>query len=137
MSITIREFNTIEDFLKAIDESISSHKKQLGEILKKLEELRLKAEQEKQIQIVLSKLGIGDFSRVNEVDLKEVKLVYNPSIHQELVHLESLAEAISNKVNKLSTIRKDLDVFSGLNIKIKVVVHFIDDIPKTIMLRID
>lgn len=137
MSTVVKEYNSVGEFIKGLDEIISNYRKLLGELLRKLEEIRLKAEQEKQLRSVLGKLGLSDISKVNEVDLKGVKLVYNPSLYQEQIHLESLVEAINNKIAVLSSIKKDLEVFGGVDARIKTVVFFLDDIPKAIMLKTD
>lgn len=135
MSTVIKEYSSIGEFIKALDDMISNYRKLLGEYLRKIEEIRLRTEQEKQLRAVLSKLGLTDITKANEVDLKGMKLIYNPSLYQEQVHLESLVEAINNKISTLSVIRKELDVFSGVDVRIKTVVFYIDDLPKVILLK--
>lgn len=137
MSTLVKEYNSIGEFIKAVDEIIANYRKALGELLRRLEEIRLKAEQEKHVRAILSKLGLTDVSKANEVDLKGIKLVYNPTLLQEQAHLETLAEAINNKITMLSAIKKELEVFGGADVRVKTVVLFVDDIPKTIMLKTD
>lgn len=137
MVTTIKEFGSLSDFIKSLDETIASYRKLVGELLRKLEELRIRAEQEKQVRALLTRLGLSETPRVNEVDVKGVKLIYNPSLSQELTSIETIVESINSKIATLSSIRKEFEAFSGVDLKMKVVAIYIDDIPKTVLLRSD
>lgn len=137
MTSVVKEYSSVAELIKSIDEIMANYRKQLGEMLRKLEELRIKTDQEKQIKTLLTRLGIAETAKPNEVDLKGVKLIYNPSPYQELTSIEAIVESINSKVTTLSSIRKDLEPLSGIDLKMKIVVVYIDDIPKTIMLKTD
>lgn len=137
MVTLVREFSSVGELLKNIDELITEYRRLLGDVIRKLEETRIRSEQEKQLRALLSKFGIQETSRANEIELKYFKMIFNPTPIQEHASLESIAEAINNKITTLTALRKDLEALSGLDIKLKVVVVYVDDIPKTIMIKSD
>lgn len=137
MSTIIKEYVSVPEFIKSIDEAISEYRKILGEMLRKLEESRIKSEQEKHLRTLLSKFGMQEISKTNEIDLKSIKVIYNPTPQQELLALEVAVESLNNKITTLSAVRKELEVLTGLDIRLKVIVVYVDDIPKTVMLKFD
>ncbi|MEM0501750.1 MAG: hypothetical protein QXU24_06295, partial [Ignisphaera sp.] len=60
MSSSVKEFNSIGEFMKYIDDSIAELRRRLGEMLKKVEELRVKVEQEKKLRSILGRLGLPE-----------------------------------------------------------------------------
>jgi len=136
VSTSVREFESISEFLKSVDEAISEYRKRLGELLRKLEELRVKAEQEKKLRAVLSKLGLSETTVANEVALRNVRIVVNPTAMQELAAMEAAAEALNNKVALLTAVRKELEILGGIEVGAKLSVVYVDDVPRTIVLRL-
>jgi len=112
MSTSIREFESISEFLKSVDDTISEYRKRLGELLRRLEELRVRAEQEKKLRALLSKLGLSETAVANEVALRNVRIVVNPTAIQELTAMEAAVEALNNKVTLLTAVRKELEDYS-------------------------
>ncbi|MEM4505786.1 MAG: hypothetical protein QXM82_00220, partial [Ignisphaera sp.] len=102
MSTVIREFGSIAEFTKSLDDAVSEYRKRLGEMLRRLEELRVRAEQEKKLKSVLTKLGLPESSSPNEIALRNVRVVVNPSPSQELSAIESAVEALNNKITLLT-----------------------------------
>jgi len=136
VSTSIKEFESVSEFLKSIDDALSEYRKRLGELLRRLEELRVRAEQEKKLRAVLSKLGIPETVTANEVALRNVRIVVNPTAVQELAAMETAAEALNNKVTLLTAVRKELEILSGIEIGAKLSVVYVDDVPRTIVLRL-
>lgn len=137
MAAVIREFNNLNEFMKSVDDTLAEYRKRLGEMLRRLEELRVKSEQEKKLKSLLGKLGISEAATPsNEVELKNVKIIVNPSPSQELSALESAVEAINSKITLLTTVRKELEILSGLDVGAKITVVYIDDVPRTIVLKL-
>ena len=136
MSTSIKEFESVSEFLKSIDDALSEYRKRLGELLRRLEELRVRAEQEKKLRAVLSKLGIPETVTANEVALRNVRIVVNPTAVQELAAMETAAEALNNKVTLLTAVRKELEILSSIEIGAKLSVVYVDDVPRTIVLRL-
>lgn len=139
VSTVTKEFLSASDFLKSLDDSIAEYRRILGDLLRKIEELRIKSEQEAKLKGVLSKLGIQappTSPPANEINLRNVKILVNPFPQQELSSLEVAVEALNNKITALTNIRKELEVLSALgDIGLRVVVVYVDDIPRTIILK--
>jgi len=136
VSTSVREFENISEFLKSVDDAISEYRKRLGELLRKLEELRLRAEQEKKLKAILSKLGLSETTVANEVALRNVRIVVNPTAMQELAAMEAAVEALNNKVTLLTAVRKELEILSSIEVGAKLSVIYLDEVPRTIVLRL-
>ncbi|MEM4481753.1 MAG: hypothetical protein QXK88_02875 [Desulfurococcaceae archaeon] len=136
MSIITKEFLSVGELLKSLDDLIADYRKILGELLRRIEELRVKSEQETKLKSVLSKLGMPAGTTTNIVDLRSVKVLVNPFPQQELSSLETAVEALNNKITTLTAIRKDLEVLSGVgNGGLRIIVVFVDDLPKNVILK--
>jgi hypothetical protein len=136
VSTSVREFENISEFLKSVDDAISEYRKRLGELLRKLEELRIRAEQEKKLKAILSKLGLSETTVANEVALRNVRIVVNPTAMQELAAMEAAVEALNNKVTLLTAVRKELEILSSIEVGAKLSVIYLDEVPRTIVLRL-
>jgi len=138
VSIVVREFNSIGEFIKSVDDELSEMRRKLGELLRRLEELRVKVEQERKIKSILSKLGAATSANTqsNVVELKTIKLIMNPTAEQEVSALEQVVEMLNNKITQLQAIKKDLDVLGGMDIEVKLTAIYIDGLPKNILIRI-
>lgn len=136
MSSVVREFNSIAEFVKSIDDDLNDYRKKLAELLRRLEELRVKVEQERKIKSVLTKLGVSaEAEPRNIVEFKNIKLIMNPTSDQELSNLESVVESINTKITLLASIKKDLEVLGGLDVEVKVTAVYIDGLPKTLIIK--
>ncbi|MCC6057039.1 MAG: hypothetical protein LM583_10230 [Desulfurococcaceae archaeon] len=135
MSSVIREFNSLAEFMKYLDDEISEHRRKLGELLKRLEELRVRAEQEKKLKGVLAKLGVPESSASNEVALRNLRIIINPAASQELTALESAIESLNNRIAQLTAIRKEVEVLGGLDVEVKLAVIYVNGLPKVLLLR--
>ncbi|MEM2021534.1 MAG: hypothetical protein QXP80_04855 [Zestosphaera sp.] len=137
MSSTVREFNNVAELLRSIDEDLNDYRKKLAELLRKLEELRVRVEQERKIKSVFTKLGIPAEAATahNIVDLKNVKLIMNPTSDQELSNLENVVESLNNKITQLAAIKKDLEILGGLDVEIKLTAIYIDGLPRTLIAK--
>ncbi|OYT50542.1 MAG: hypothetical protein B6U73_03805 [Desulfurococcales archaeon ex4484_204] len=136
MVIALREFSSLKEFIKSIDDEINELRKGLGELLRKLEEVRIRAEQERKIRELLSKLGRELPSTLpNVIDFKNTRLILNPTPEQEVSSLEQAVESINNRVTYLQAIRKDLEVLGASDIEVKVVVIYVESLPRIILLK--
>jgi len=138
VSIVVREFNNIGEFIKSVDDELSEMRRKLGELLRRLEELRVKVEQERKIKSILSKLGAATSASTqsNVVELKTIKLIMNPTAEQEVSALEQVVEMLNNKITQLQAIKKDLDVLGGMDIEVKLTAIYMDGLPKNILIKI-
>ncbi len=137
MSSMVREFNNVAELLRSIDEDLNDYRKKLAELLRKLEELRVRVEQERKIKSVFTKLGIPAETAAahNVVDLKNVKLIMNPTSDQELGNLENVVESLNSKITQLAAIKKDLEILGGLDVEIKLTAIYIDGLPRTLIVK--
>lgn len=136
MSTVIREFSSISEVIKAIDDELVNYRKLLGDLLRRLEELRAKAEQEKKLKDLLEKLGKPPSQTATPAfELKNVKLYINPSAEVEVMELESAVESLNSKITHLQAVRKDLEVFSGVELEAKIIVIYVDGVPKSFIIK--
>jgi DNA repair exonuclease SbcCD ATPase subunit len=135
MSSIVREFNSLAEFMKYLDDEISEHRRRLGELLKRLEELRVRAEQEKKLKSVLTKLGVPESGTSNEVALRNLRIIINPAASQELAAMESAIEALNNRIAQLSAIRKEVEVLGGLDVEVRLAAVYVDGLPRVLLLR--
>jgi len=134
MSI-VREFNSVAELMKYLDDEIAEHRRRLGEMLKKLEELRVRAEQEKKLKSLLSKLGLPESSTQNEIVLRSSRIVVNPTPAQELSALEASIESLNNRITQLMAIRKELEILGNVDVEARVVVVYVDGLPRIVLLK--
>ncbi|MEM2528628.1 MAG: hypothetical protein QXF17_01515 [Ignisphaera sp.] len=135
MSSSVKEFNNIGEFMKYIDDSIAELRRRLGEMLKKVEELRVKVEQEKKLRSILGRLGLPEPSSQNEIALRNIRIVVNPVPAQELTAYETAIESLNNRIMLLTAIRKEVEILGNIDVEIRLTVIYSDDIPKVVLLR--
>ncbi|MEM4594523.1 MAG: hypothetical protein QXU80_05765 [Zestosphaera sp.] len=137
MSSVIREFNNIAEFIKSIDEDLNDYRKKVAELLRRLEELRVKVEHERKIKSAFTKLGLTTEAPEpkNVIDLKNIKIVMNPSADQELNNLESVVESLNNKITMLTSIKKDLEVLGSLDVEVRLTAIYLEGLPKTLIIK--
>jgi chromosome segregation ATPase len=137
LSVVVKEYSSVAELLKSIDDAISDLRKTLGEYLRRIEELRVKVEQENKLKAVLGKLGLTTAPPPNELSLRNVRVVVNPTAEQELGSLEVALEGLNARLTQLTSIRKDLDVLSPLgDTSVKITVIYVDGVPKSVFIRI-
>ncbi len=138
MSQIIREFDSIGEFMKTVDEELSNMRRKLGELLRRLEELRVKVEQERKLKSLLTKLGMSQEGATpsNVIELKTIRLIMNPTAEQEVVALEQAVENLNNKITALQAIKKDLEILGGIDVEVKLTTIYVDGLPRTILIRV-
>jgi len=137
LSVVVKEYSSVAELLKSIDDAISDLRKTLGEYLRRIEELRVKVEQETKLKALLGKLGLTTAPPPNELSLRNVRVVVNPTAEQELGSLEAALEGLNARLTQLTSIRKDLDVLSSLgDTSVKITVIYVDGVPKSVFIRI-
>lgn len=137
MSTEIKEFSSLTELFKYLDAQIDELRRKLGELLRIIEEVRIKAEQERKLKSLLSKVaGTSVESQAMVVELKNLKLLINPNAESEMSLLEQLAETINSKMMLLQSIRRDLEVLRGEDIIASIRVIVIDGIPRGVILKL-
>lgn len=135
-STEIREFGSIAEFTRSIDEEIAELRRRMGELLKKLEELRIRAEQERKIKELLGKLGVKSEVVTNTITIRGLTLVFNPTAEQEQAALEVAVENLNSKLTALQTLRRELDVVSGVELITKLRVIYVDGVPRAALFKL-
>ncbi len=137
MSALVKEYESFSALLKSIDEQLNNLRQQLANYLRRLEDVRAKAEQEKKFKEFLKTLT-GEETPPTQgkiVDLKDVKLYINPSAEAESALLEDLIDRINRSIQALQTARKYLEPLAGFDIEAKIVVLYKEGVPSSIIIR--
>ncbi|RLG86281.1 MAG: hypothetical protein DRO39_03580 [Thermoprotei archaeon] len=138
MSTEMREFSSLSDFIKFVDGELAELRRSLGELLRVLEDVRAKAEQDKKLRELLSKLTGASGAQPSPpvVDLRGLKVAINPSAEVELGLLEQLVEALNTKITQLQAIRKEIEVLGGTDIEASVKAIIIDGVPRALIIKV-
>ncbi len=137
MSALVKEYTSFAELLKAIDEQLNALRQQLANYLRRLEDVRAKAEQERKFKEFLRTLTGEETPPTSGkvVDLKDVKLYINPSAESESELLEDLIDRINKSIQALQSARKYLEPLAGFDIEAKIVVIYKEGIPSAIIIR--
>lgn len=140
MVIGIKEFSSPQELLKYIDSQMSELRRKLGELLRLIEELRAKSEQDQRLRALIASLTGKPAENVSTpetvVEIEKVVIAINPSPSTELRVMEELAEAINNKITRLQNTKKALERLAAAGIEAKLEVILYDDVPRAIIIRI-
>ncbi len=132
MSRYIKEIE-VSELRKLLDNTISELRKELGEVLRRVEYARAQSEFEKRL---IELLG----SKLSEESTKETKInnliLYVEPRPETLIRLfEEMAEKIQHKINELSNIRKFVIELEKNVPGAIVTVIFEDDLPKVMIFK--
>ncbi len=137
MSALVKEYTSFSELIKAIDEQLNTLRQQLAEYLRRLEDIRAKAEQEKKLKEFIKTLtGEEAPSTAGKIiDLKSVKLYINPSAENESALLEDLIDRINKSIQALQTAKKYLEPLANIDIEAKITVIYKEGIPIAILIK--
>lgn len=136
MSLVVREFNSLPELVKFVDEQIATYRNQLAEFLKRLEDVRVRAEQEKRLKDLLKSLGVAEGPKPVVVDLREAKLIINPSAEDESKAVEEVIERLNKNIQVLQAVRKGLEPLANVDVEAKITVILRDGIPSSILVKV-
>ncbi|MEM0355287.1 MAG: hypothetical protein QXT88_00380 [Desulfurococcaceae archaeon] len=135
MSI-VKEFNNFNELIKSIDESITATRQQLAEFLRRLEDIKVKSEQDRKLKELLKRLTGEEIAAAGKVvDLKDVKLFINPDSMQEAKILEEIVDKLNRSLQVLQSVRKLLEPLMGLEIEAKITVLYSEGVPTSILIK--
>ena len=125
MTITVTFFDSVPDFKRHVDTTISETKTTLGMTLQKTEEVRKRYEVVKKHFDSLRKLsGKKDIPKdTKQMEVASFKILINPSADYELTLME---ESVSSLHEKLESFEKTKELFPSLseeNMKIAMVLN--------------
>ena len=138
MVVELRTFSSIEEFIKSIDNDISRLKALLGDYLRRMENVKIKAESLLKFEELLWKVAEGAPAGGKEVDLGSVKLVVNPSPKQILDTLVEVVRSIQDRITALEKARKSLAIFEQVKeVVADIEVVYKDGVPVTVIVRME
>jgi len=136
MSMVVREFKSIGELVKFIDEEVNSYRALLAEFLRRLEDVRVRSEQEKKLKDLLKTLGVPETKKSTVIDLKDSKLIIDPTAEEESKVIEEAVERLNKNIQVLQTIRKSLEPLANLDIEAKITVVLRDGVPTSVLIKL-
>ena len=140
MVVEIKEFGSAEEIEEVLDKEISQTKSNLGEYLRRLDEIRVLAEKTKRIRQVVMKLAgkkVGDES-LGEISVGSLIIVLDANPLDELNAIESVVRSHQELLLTLQKARQSLNPFDKLGdtdgMKYLVVESY--GVPERILLKI-
>jgi len=138
--VEIKEFGSVEEIEEALDKQISETKSELGEYLRRLDEIRSLAEKTKKVRQVVMKLAGKkvDAERLGEITVDNVNVVLDASPYDELIALESVVRSHQERLLKVQKAREGLKPLDELGdtegVKFLIVEN--DGVPERILLKV-
>jgi hypothetical protein len=138
--VEIKEFSSVEEIEEALDKEISGTKSNLGEYLRRLDDIRNLAEKTKKVRQVVMKLAGKkvDAERLGEINVDNVNVVLDANPLDELTALESVVRSHQERLLKVQKARealKPLDEF-GETEGVKFLIVENDGVPERILLKV-
>ena len=137
--IEITQFDNVSTLLQHLDAKISELRTQLGDYLRKLENMKVKAETMLKFESLLGELAKGAGGATTggkELELGPVKVLINPSPKQELELMIDVVRSLQDRIVTLEKIRKSIEPLSKLSdIELTLEVIFRNSIPSQIIIR--
>ncbi len=137
----LKEYGSINEVVKALDEKISLTKTALGEYLRRLDEIRSLAERSKKVREIVTKLAGKKTTVTNtlgEIQVGDLNVVLDASPLHELTALEEAVKSQQDRLLLLQKAREGLnwvDQLEGAE-GLKFTVLESDGVPTRILLKI-
>ena len=120
LTTIIEEYTSFSELLKEIDKKLNVLKQQLGTYLRKLEDVRAKAEQEKKLKEILKAIAgeeVATPTASKTINLKDIRLLINPPATEESTILEDLIGRINKSVQALQVLRKHFEPLASVDVE--------------------
>ena len=140
MVVEIKEFDSVEEIEENLDKEISETKSNLGEYLRRLDDIRNLAEKTKKVRQVVMKLAgkKADAERLGEINVDSVNVVLDANPLDELTALESVVRSHQERLLKVQKARealRPLDEFGDTE-GVKFLIVEADGIPERILMKL-
>ena len=112
--IDIVKYNSVSEFFKHLDTKIVELRSQLGELLRRLENAKAKAEVLVKLESLLAETAAGGKLGGTEISLGQARAIINPTPKQEFDILVDVVRSIQNRIVALERIRKDVEPLNRL-----------------------
>ncbi len=133
-SVDIKRYTSVSDFIKELDAEITRLKGELGDLLRRLENAKAKAEVMVKLENLLSGAG-GSKLGGTEIQLGQARAIVNPTPKQEFDILVDVVRSLQSKIIALERARKDLDPLLKIgDIELTLEVIFENGIPSRLLI---
>jgi hypothetical protein len=135
-SVDIKRYTSVMDFLKDLDAEITRLKGELGDLLRRLENAKAKAEVMVKLENLLAfAAGGGAKLGGTEIQLGQAKALINPTPKQEFDILVDVVRNLQSKIIALEKARKDMDPLSRIgDIELTLEVIYENGVPSKILI---
>jgi hypothetical protein len=112
--IEIKEYESADDIADTLDKEISSTKSNLGDYLRRLDDIRALAEKSKKVREVVMKLAgkKGSTESLGEVNVGKLNIVLDANAFDELTAIE---EVVRSQQERLLVLQKAREALKWLN----------------------
>jgi hypothetical protein len=137
----LKEYGSVNEIAKALDDKINLTKTMLGEYLRRLDEIRSLAERSKKVRDLVTKLAgkkTGTSSPLGEISLGGLNIVLDANPLQELTAIEEAVKSQQDRLLMLQKAREGLKWADQLEDAdgLKFMVLESDGVPARILLKI-
>ncbi len=134
--VDIVKYSSVSDFFKDLDTKIVELRSQLGELLRRLENAKAKAEVLIKLESLLAEAAGGAKLGGTEISLGTAKAIINPTPKQEFDLLVDVVRSIQNRIVALERIRKDVEPLSRLgDLDLTLEVVYENGLPTKILVK--
>ncbi len=138
MSVAIKEYSSLKEFLDELEETAKQLRSLLGEYLRKLDDLRVKAESQRKLLEFIGKLAGKPISQLGggaDIKISNMRILVNPTADQELSIVEELVEKLNESLSRVETVKKELMPFADAVAEAKITAIYSEGLPKTIVIK--
>ncbi len=134
--LDVKRYSSVGDFLKELDAEITRLKGELGELLRRLDSAKAKAEVLVKLENLLSSTTGGGKLGGTEIPLGQAKAIINPTPKQEFDILVDIVRSLQNRIVALERVRKDMEPLVKLgDLDLTLEVIYENGIPSKILVK--
>lgn len=129
-------YNSVSDFFKDLDAKLVEMRSKLGELLRRLEGAKAKAEVLVRLESLLAETSGGAKIGGTEISLGTAKAVVNPTPKQEFDILVDVVRSLQNRIVAMERVRKEVEPLSKLgDLELQLEVVYENGLPTRILIR--
>ncbi len=137
----LKEYESLNEVVKALDDRIASTKNMLGQYLRRLDEIRVLAERSKKVREIVNKLAgkkTTSAGSLGEITVGNMNVVLDANPYHELTAIEDAVRSQQDRLLLLQKAREGLNWTDQLEDAegLKFMVLESDGIPSRILLKI-
>ena len=137
----LREYGSLNEIVKALDDNINLTKTMLGEYLRRLDEIRALAERSKKVRDMVTKLAgkkATSSNTLGEITVGDLTVILEANPFQELTAIEDAVRSQQDRLLMLQKAREGMNWANQLEDAegLKFMVLERDGVPARILLKI-